>query len=451
MSDTTGMQESKSYRTLVLCLLTLMYVVSFIDRQIIGILSPFIQKDLGFTDTELGWLKGLAFAFLYAIAGIPIAWLADRYSRKKIITLALVAWSGFTALTGSVSSFVHMFLARMGVGIGEAGGSPPSHSIISDLYPKEQRTSALGVYSLGIPIGIGFSYLLAGALVETLGWRGTLLFLGAFGILLAAVLAFVIKEPKRGQLDGKNLNLKSVGIGESIVTLAKIPSWFAMCMGIAWVSFGGYAVSAWGVDYLMRFKPEYLPEEYGGEPVLFKWLMFWYGVVHLFGYGAGTYFGALITEKLAKKNISFYGIMPGAVLLIGVPALIAAFWVQSIPAHIFLITIYLLSAGVYLGPSFATAQTLAPINMRAMSTALFFMILNIIALGGGPTYVGMLSERLMETHGNVHSLRLAMTTLIVPYILSIIAFFWAAKTLPKDWDDADKRNKEMAAESETVG
>jgi len=234
MSEQPKMKESKSYRTVVMLLLTLMYVISFIDRQIIGILSPFIKEDLGFTDTQLGWLKGLAFAFLYAIAGIPIAWLADRYSRKKIITVALISWSAFTALTGAVSSFMHMFLARMGVGIGEAGGSPPSHSIISDLYPKEKRTSALGVYSLGIPIGIGFSYLLAGALVEKLGWRGTLIFLGAFGILLAFVLAIVIKEPRRGQQDGENLTLKTVGIGESIASLVKIPSWFAMCMGIAW-------------------------------------------------------------------------------------------------------------------------------------------------------------------------------------------------------------------------
>ena len=449
MSEQPKMKESKSYRTVVMLLLTLMYVISFIDRQIIGILSPFIKEDLGFTDTQLGWLKGLAFAFLYAIAGIPIAWLADRYSRKKIITVALISWSAFTALTGAVSSFMHMFLARMGVGIGEAGGSPPSHSIISDLYPKEKRTSALGVYSLGIPIGIGFSYLLAGALVEKLGWRGTLIFLGAFGILLAFVLAIVIKEPRRGQQDGENLTLKTVGIGESIASLVKIPSWFAMCMGIAWVSFGGYAISAWGIDYIMRFKPEYLPVKYGGEAGQFKWLMFWLGMLHLFGYGAGTYFGALITEKLAKRSVSYYGIMPGAALLIGVPAVIAAFWVQSVPAHLTLLTIYLVAAGVYLGPSFATAQTLAPINMRAMSTALFFMILNIIALGGGPTFVGWLSERLMETHGNVHSLRLSITTLIVPYVLSILAFFWAAKTLPKDWEEADRRNKEMAAASET--
>jgi MFS family permease len=340
-------------------------------------------------------------------------------------------------------SFMQMFLARIGVGIGEAGGSPPSHSIISDLYPKEKRASALGIYSLGIPIGIGFSYLLAGALVEKFGWRGTLYILGVVGILLAVILAIIVKEPKRGQMDGKNINLKTVSISDSITVLSKIPSWWAMCMGIAWVSFGGYAVSAWGVDYIMRFKPEYMPNPDNNK---FEWIMFWLGMIHLLGYGAGTYFGAVITEKLAHKNISFYGIMPGAVLIIGVPCLVAAFWVQSIYLHLGLITVYLISAGFYLGPSFAAAQTLAPINMRAMSTALFFLVLNIIALGGGPTFVGMLSESLSYKYGDTHALRLAISSLVFPYILSVISFFWAAKTLPKDWEIADIRNKKLANE-----
>jgi MFS family permease len=171
------------------------------------------------------------------------------------------------------------------------------------------------------------------------------------------------------------------------------------------------------------------------------------GLIHLVGYGAGTYYGAVITEKLAKNNISAYGWLPGAVLIVGVPALIGAFWVQNIYLHLALITVYLISAGVYLGPSFAAAQTLAPINMRAMSTALFFLILNLIALGGGPTYIGLLSSALTEQYGEVHALRLAITSLVVPYIISIIAFFWAAKTLPKDWAEAEERNEKMVSES----
>ncbi|MFK8054257.1 MAG: spinster family MFS transporter [Woeseiaceae bacterium] len=438
---TNKMAETTNYRMIVLCLLTLAYIFSFIDRQILGALSPSIKADLGFEDWQLGLLKGFGFALLYTTVGIPIAWLADRYSRAKIITFSVAVWSGFTALTGMANSFVTMLLARTGVGIGEAGGSPPSHSILSDLYPKEQRASALGFYSLGIPIGIAFSYILAGMLVETLGWRGTLIALGIAGVVLAAIIGLVVREPKRGQMEGDNIKLEPASIGESISTLAKIPSWWAMCMGIAWVSFGGYAVSNWGVDYIVRFMPEFAPGAGNGK---FRWLMLMMGLIHLIGYGAGTYFGAVITEKLARKNIGAYGWMPGYALVIGVPALIAAYWVSNIYLHLGLVTVYLIAAGVYLGPSFAAAQTLAPINMRAMSTALFFLILNLIALGGGPSYIGIMSSILTEQHGEVHALRLAITSLVVPYIISVIAFLWAAKTLPKDWALAEQRNDSLA-------
>ncbi|MEN7341299.1 MAG: MFS transporter [Pseudomonadota bacterium] len=438
------MAESRTYRTTVLCLLTLAYVFSFIDRQILGALSPSIKADLGFDDQQLGLLKGFAFALLYTTVGIPIAWLADRYNRARIVTVSVAVWSGFTALTGMANSFLAMLLARIGVGIGEAGGSPPSHSILSDLYPKEKRASALGFYSLGIPIGIAFSYILAGLLVRSLGWRGTLIALGVAGVVLAALIGLIVKEPKRGQIEGTKSALKPVTIGESIGTLSKIPSWWAMCMGIAWVSFGGYAVSLWGVDYIVRFKPEYSPLAGNGK---FRELMLMLGLIHLIGYGIGTYYGALITEKLARKNISAYGWMPGLALVVGVPALMAAFWVDDIFVHLGLVTVYLIAAGVYLGPSFAAAQTLAPINMRAMSTALFFLILNLIALGGGPSWVGWLSQTLTAEHGELHALRLAITSLAVPYVVSIAAFMWAAKSLPADWAAADRRNAAMAEAS----
>jgi len=435
--------ESKNYRTLVLWLLTLAYIFNFIDRQIIGALSPSIKADLGLDDWQLGLLKGFGFALLYTTVGIPIAWLADRYSRTKIVSFSVGVWSLFTALTGMANSFTSMLLARIGVGIGEAGGSPPSHSIISDLYAKEQRTSALGVYSLGVPIGIAFSYILAGVLVETLGWRGTLISLGVAGVVLAILIAWFVEEPKRGQMEGENIVVKPVGIIESITTLAKIPSWWAMCMGVAWVSFGGYAVANWLVDYIVRYNPEYTPGLGNGK---FRELMLILGFIHLIGYGIGTYYGALLTEKIAKKNIRAYGWLPGVALLVAVPALIGGFWVQNIYLQLSFITVYLIGSGFYIGPSFAVAQTLAPINMRAMSTALFFLILNLIALGGGPTYVGWLSSVLTEQHGEVHALRLSMSSLVVTYIVSIIAFLWVAKTIPKDWVEAETRNKQMTAQ-----
>ena len=434
---------SRSYRTVVLLLLTLVYVFNFVDRQIIGNISPAIKAEMGFSDAQLGWLKGFAFALFYTIVGIPIAWLADRYSRVRIVTVALAAWSAMTALTGMAQTFTQMALARLGVGIGEAGGSPPSHSMISDLYPKEERASALGIYSLGIPIGIAFSYILAGLLVESFGWRGTLLFLGAAGLVLALVLALVIREPQRGQVDAATADaIKPVGLAESVSTLMRIPAWWAMCLGIAFASFCGYALGAWGIDYVTRLDPSYMPGAPDGN---FSELMLWLGLINLVFYGAGTLGGGYVTERLSRRSVSAYGWFPALAILIAGPALIAALYVPSVTAHVALLCIYLVGAGVYLGPSFAAAQTLAPINMRAMSTALFFLILNLIALGGGPTYIGIVSSALAGQHGELVSLRMALTTLAVPFALSIACFLWAARRMPTDWAAAEARNAQAAA------
>lgn len=424
-------------RTLALILLTLVYAFNFIDRQIIGIVSPLIKMDLGFTDAQLGWLKGFAFAVVYCSFAIPIAILADKFSRVKIVAISLAVWSGFTALTGMANTFFSMLIARMGVGIGEAGGSPPSHSIISDLYAKEERATALGVYSLGIPFGIMFAYFAAGALIASVGWRGTLIVLGVTGIALAAILLLIVKEPVRGAMDvadSSQNEAPKVPYGQMLKTLLSIPSWWFMCFGIAFISFGGYAIANWGMDYLTRWDPTLL------EPDRYRNLNMWFGLINGVAYGLGTYGGAKLADVLGKKSVRAYGWLPGAVLIIGVPALLYAFWVDSIVLHLILITVYLIAAGFYLGPSFAIAQTLAPIRMRAMSTALFFFVLNMIALGGGPTIVGIISSALESAHGETHALRLSITWLWVPYLIGIICFFLAAKTLPKDWAEAEKRN-----------
>lgn len=437
MSDTKT--PNKRYRTFVLLLLTLVYAFNFVDRQIIGILSPEIQKDLGLSYSQLGYLKGIVFALFYTIIGLPIAWLADRYNRVTIVSVALAVWSGFTALTGFANNFVQIGLARMGVGIGEAGGSPPSHSIISDLYPKEQRATALAVYSLGIPFGIMFAYFAAGLIVESFGWRMTFIILGIPGIVLALIVRLVIREPVRGAMEGPKDKLPDQApFKEALKTLLTIPSWWAMCMGIALASFLSYAISAWQMDYL---KPFNLGFE---NPMEYKTLMNYLGVMNGIFYAGGTFLGGYLASKLAKKNVNAYGLVPAAALLVALPAILASFWVQSVELHLIYATIFLFCIGMYLGPSFAVAQTLAPINMRAMSTAIFFLILNLIALGGGPTFVGLLADMFLEQHGDIHAIRLALSITSLVLVLAIISFLIAARNLPKDWALAKERNEGLA-------
>jgi MFS family permease len=435
---------NKRYRTTVLLLLTLIYTFNFVDRTIIGNLSPFIKDDLGLSDGQLGLLKGFLFALFYTVIGIPIAWLADRYSRVKIMSISLAIWSGFTALSGLATNFLQIGIARLGVGIGEAGGSPPAHSIISDLYPKEKRASALAIYALGIPIGVMFSFFAAGELKELFGWRGTFIALGVPGVILAMIVPMIIKEPKRGAMEAINNGGKAITkepFIASLKTLLTIPSWWAMCFGIAFGSFAAYAASSWGVDYVTRHDPSYKTEK-------FRYLMNMLGLINGLAYGFGTYFGAVLADKMAKRyGVGVYALIPGLALMIGGPAFIYSFWVESVNSYLILVAIYLVAAGTYLGPSFAIAQTLAPISTRAMSTALFFLVLNIIGLGGGPTYIGFMSQYLTEAHGETHALRLAMSSLAVVFVISIIAFLWASRTLPKDWAIAEKRNEGLAKTS----
>ena len=430
--------SSKSYRNFVLVLLTIVYGFNFIDRQIMGILAPFIQEDLGLTNTELGLLIGLAFAVFYTVVAIPIAWLADRYNRVNILSIALATWSGFTALTGLANNFIQIGLARMGVGIGEAGGSPPSHSIISDLFPKEERASALGVYSMGIPLGIMAAYFVTASLMGSSGdvdWRRIFIFLGLTGVGLALVVKLVLKEPVRGAMElGATAEIKKPPFKESLKELMKIPAWWAMCFGIAFGSFVSYSKSAFQTKYLLTLDPSFD----------FQTLVIILGIMNGTTYAAGAFFGARLADKWGKKDIRAYGWLPAISIALCLPVGLITWWVPSIVIHLIFATLFLLLIGIYLGPSFAIAQTLAPIHMRAMSTALFFFILNMIALGGGPTFSGWIMDVFKENFNDLESIRYAMTVTSFVFVPSVISFLLVSKYLPKDWKEAEERNLKLA-------
>jgi len=431
--------SSKNYRNFVLVLLTIVYGFNFIDRQIMGILAPFIQKDLGLTNTELGLLIGLAFAVFYTFVAIPIAWLADRYNRVNILSIALATWSGFTALTGLANNFIQIGLARMGVGIGEAGGSPPSHSIISDLFPKEERASALGVYSMGIPLGIMAAYFVTASLMGSSGddvdWRRIFIVLGLTGIGLAVIVKLVLKEPKRGAMEfDENVEIEKPPFMQSLKELMKIPAWWAMCFGIAFGSFVSYAKSAFQTKYLVTLDPTFN----------FQTLVIILGIMNGTTYAAGAFFGARLADKWGKKDIRAYGWLPAISIGLCLPIGLITWWVPSIELHLIFATLFLLLIGIYLGPSFAIAQTLAPVHMRAMSTALFFFILNMIALGGGPTFAGWIMDIFKENFNDLESARYAMTVTSFVFIPSVISFLLVSRFLPRDWKVAEERNLNLA-------
>ncbi len=488
MSDKTK-AEKKSYRTFVLLLLTLVYGFNFIDRQIVGILAPWIQADLNLTNTELGLLVGLAFAAFYTIMGIPLAFLADRMNRVTLLSLALAVWSGFTALTGYAQNFVHIALARVGVGIGEAGGSPPSHSMISDFYAKEERAGALGVYSLGIPLGIMAAYFLTASLLgtnaEEVNWRRIFITLGCVGIILAIFVKLAIREPERGAMETTQktpsgyiplrqsfeqsnlppriaifgglfaaligtwslgymsivfvipfviflITMFLLSLQPGVMTILSIKSWWYMALGIAFASFASYAISGFQTKFLRLLDPDFSPRTF----------IIWIGIINGTVYVAGTYFGARLVDWKAKTDIRAYGTIPALAVLLALPLALAAFWAPTIPLHLMIGAALQLCLGVYLGPSFAIAQTLAPVKLRAMSTALFFFVLNMIALGGGPTFAGaMIDVFLGQGETELNATRLAMYVTFIAYIFAFIFYMLVRKTLPKDWAEAQDRNE----------
>jgi MFS family permease len=422
------MVKIASNRYLVLFLLTVVYGFNFIDRQILGILAPYIQADLDLTDGQLGLLAGFYFSIFYTVIGLPIAWLADRYNRVTIVSVSLGLWSAFTALSGFAANYLQLALARMGVGVGEAGGSPPSHSILSDLFSSTERAKALAIYSLGIPFGITVAYFVSAALLgqDAVNWRMVFFAIGIPGVVLALILKLVVKEPQRGALD-KQSTAPQMNFLTSLKTLLKIPSYWAMCMGITLASFVSYSLSAFSVLYITRQFPE----------VSIRWLLIWLGIIHGVAYAGGTYLGGVVADKWGKSNRGGYALTPAIALIISLPCLVSMYWIESVEVVLVLLAVFLFCIGSYLGPSFSVAQTLAPVSMRATSTAIYFFVLNLIALGGGPTYTGWMSDYLAESYGPLDGLRWAMTSLGVVLVLAIVAFLMAAKYLPRDWAKAE--------------
>lgn len=426
-SQRKGMRSNRHF---ILTLLMLVYAFNFLDRQLLAILTEPIQRELHFTDTELGLLGGLAFAFLYSMLAVPIARLADKSDRRKIIGAALATWSLFTALCGAAQGFGAFLIARIGVGVGEAGGVAPSHAIISQIYPSHERGRAMAVLSAGAPIGSALGLLAGGYLAVNFGWRATFLIIGAAGVLIAPLL-LVIHDPTRMDAGAAGLGDNPAGtmsLGRVFAIMRRMPTFWLVSVGT-----GTGTMLATGFQFWL---PAFLQRSHGLKLTEAAQLLSIFAIVC----GAsGLLVGGWLSDRMSRISPRAYALVPALAFLLPMPFMLAALWVKSILLAIILLVIPQTLSLTYIGPSVATIQQIAPPRARATASALFLLIANLIGIGFGSLVMGALSDFFTSRFG-ADGLRYAiMASATTLYPIATLAYWKASHSINGDWNgDADE-------------
>jgi predicted MFS family arabinose efflux permease len=415
-------RPSNAYRAYVLCILVLVYTFNFIDRQIVGILAIPIKEDLGLTDTQLGLMGGLAFALLYTTLAIPIAMAADRMSRTWIMTGALVVWSGMTAVCGLAQNFWQLFLARVGVGIGEAGGVAPAYSLISDFFPPNQRARALSVYSFGIPIGSALGIVFGGIIATLVDWRFAFIVVGAAGILVAPLFRATVREPVRGAFDAKGSLSSAASLTEIMRVLMHKPSFWGLSLGASFSSMMGYGLFFWLPSFFVR----------SYEITLLNASLV-YGAILLVGGIAGTWLGGSLADRFGENNRSAYARIPAFAFLATVPFYLVGVLSPNLVISVLVMTVPTALGLAWLGPVISAVQHLVPPNMRATASAIFLFVNNLIGIGIGTFAIGAISDGLQERFGD-ESLRYAILAGTTFYLVAASIFLLSARRLERDWE-----------------
>ena len=411
-----------------LVLMLMVYIVNFVDRQIFSILIEPIRAEIELSDTQLGLLGGIAFAIFYTFAGIPIARWADVGTRKNIVALALVIWSGMTMFTGTAKGFGGLLLARVGVGIGEAGCSPPIHSLISDYFPPEKRATALSVYSLGIPIGGAIGTLAGGWIGATFGWRTAFYIVGLPGIVLSVIVFFTLREPPRGLSDPAPEVVKeksdkpdaSMPLKEVVQFMWGLKSFRHLSIAGALHAFVGYGVALFLPSFFIRVHGFSLKET--------STYLFLIGLTGM----VGTFLGGYLGDRYGQTDKRWYMGIPGIATLVSVPFAIAFYMTDDPVIALFLAVPGAILGPMYLGPTFAMTQSLVTPAMRALASAILLFVLNLIGLGLGPVAAGALSDFLKPEYGEM-SIRYSLFILAVfGNLWSASHYYFASKTLRND-------------------
>jgi MFS family permease len=430
MADTTGAEpqaqaaEAKpplvSAKTFTLLLLLVVYITNYADRQILNVLQVQIMDDLQIGNAAFGFLSGLSFALFYATLGIPIAMLADRISRKWILIASMTVWSVMTTLCGFAQGFWQLAAFRVGVGVGEAGGSPPSHSMISDLFSVTQRGTALAIYALGVPLGTAVGNLVGGQVGGVWGWRAAFYVLGVPGLLLALYFAFAFKEPARGHVDGADVGGPAPGLVEVARFMLSQKSLVHTIIGATLITAVGYGGLAFTAKFLQFSHAMTLPQ-------VANYLALQTGIVA----AIGTFLGGYLADVLARRNLGWSAWIVTAAIVLSVPFSVAVYLSNDRATVLWLMTVTILVGGFYLAPTFALVQNLVGVRMRATAAALLLFVINLVGLGVGPLAVGLIADAFVPIFDK-DAVRYAL------FVFSILALwgawhYWIApRTLKED-------------------
>jgi MFS transporter, Spinster family, sphingosine-1-phosphate transporter len=419
---------SVAYRNYVLFVLVVVNTVNFIDRTAISVLARPIQQEFGVNDALIGLVMGIAFTAFYATLGFPIARLLDKRKRTTILAGVLALWSGMTALCGAAASFLQLFLFRVGVGVGEAGAGPASHSLIGDYFRKVDRPMAIGFFSLGVPLGNFFGIVVGGLLVGMIGWRWTFVALGLPGIVLALIVWLTVREPVRGAMDdaADAAALRAaddIPLWEGIKNLWASPTFRIMSLSAAPSALCGYGMNLWMPQFLTRVHE--LTSAALSLPL---------GTAIGVGGGLGAMLGGVITGRAAARDPRAFLTLPALTMLIFAVAMAFAIWTTSLVVVYSAIFVAAFCQFYLMGPFFAVVQRLAPLRGRAVATAFFFFILATVGLGIGPAYVGGMSSLFQSAFSEAEGLRYAMATLSLISLLAAAVAWFGRRAIDRDID-----------------